>query len=491
MFWGERKSKFFGAIVCAIIAPLSFHGKTLKIDEQKVIELALSRNFTLRIERFSPQIAEEGIRLQKGVFDPVLGFNLTQSTDENDPLNSNTSGVSKIETDTLDGSIGGSLSTGTSYSLGLNSQNRRGTFNQFVDDYTSFAGLSVRQPLLQNFGLGVNRAQIRIAQRGYEISRWEFKQVVMDVITDAIFAYNDFCIAAQNLLVAQRNRDQARQLLDETTKRVEIGAVAAVETVSAEAQLALREEAVLVAEVTKISRENTLKSLISDDLSSVLSLELESVDLVEADSQLSGINFDLDQTLEQRPDFQSALLELERHRIRLQRDKNLSLPSLDFVGSYGLTGEAGTLNSSLDTLVENGKEAYSMGLEFGYALPNRSARAQRAISRLNKNRAEIELDKLKQLIALDLDTAVRRIAFNKDRLKTSRQGRVLFEKSLIAERKKLEVGTSTTFVVLRMQSDLAQAETREIRAVAEYNNAIAEYNRITGKTLIKYNTVLP
>jgi HlyD family secretion protein len=66
----------------------------------------------------------------------------------------------------------------------------------------------------------------------------------------------------------------------------------------------------------------------------------------------------------------------------------------------------------------------------------------------------------------------------------------LFKEGLLAE-VTLELGTSSTFVVLRMQRDLAQAETREIVAITDYNKAIAEYNRITGETLAKYNTVLP
>ncbi|MBC9890470.1 MAG: TolC family protein [Opitutae bacterium] len=58
--------------------------------------------------------------------------------------------------------------------------------------------------------------------------------------------------------------------------------------------------------------------------------------------------------------------------------------------------------------------------------------------------------------------------------------RELAELSLEAEQKKLEAGTTSTFFVLRLQSDLASAELREISAVANYNRSVADFNRLRG-----------
>lgn len=470
-------------------------GEVLLLNEQKVVQLALEQNFSLSIEQLQTEVAQEIVALEKGAFDPEVQLRYDQSTDNNpqavDPFNPNVPGVATIETEYLNGAVSGELQSGTAYSLGVDSVNQRGTFNQFEDEFISFAGIRVRQPLMRGLGYQVNQAEIRIAQRGFEISQWEFKQIVIDVISEVIVAYNDYCLALHNLNVARQLRDQARQLLDETSKRVEIGTLASLETVVAEAELAQREEAVLIARLTRISRGNLLKQLISNQPLEGVSLEIGDTPLVAVDGQYLHSDLNLDQALAQRPDYQQALLDIDRQETRILRDRNLKLPNLDLVGSYGLRGKDSSMGSSFDQVLSERSESYSLGLQFRYAIPNRSARSRYAISILNRNAAELELSQLKQRIALDLDEALKRMGINKERIEISRRAEILFQKSLQAELKKLEVGNSSNFVVLRLQSDLARAETRVMQAVTDYNKSVAEYNRITGNTLAKYNTLLP
>ncbi len=69
---------------------------------------------------------------------------------------------------------------------------------------------------------------------------------------------------------------------------------------------------------------------------------------------------------------------------------------------------------------------------------------------------------------------------------SSRQARIYAEEALEAEQKKLENGASTSFVVLSLQRDLTTARSQEIRALADYNKALAALALDEGTTLERH-----
>ncbi len=70
-----------------------------------------------------------------------------------------------------------------------------------------------------------------------------------------------------------------------------------------------------------------------------------------------------------------------------------------------------------------------------------------------------------------------------ERVTARRESRLYSEAALDAERKKLENGKSTSFVVLQLQKDLTAARSAEIGALADYNKALADLARSEGSTL--------
>jgi outer membrane protein TolC len=70
-----------------------------------------------------------------------------------------------------------------------------------------------------------------------------------------------------------------------------------------------------------------------------------------------------------------------------------------------------------------------------------------------------------------------------ERVEATRQARLYAEDALRAEEMKLEKGKSTSFFVLDFQSRLTAARTAEIRALADYNIALARLAQREGSTL--------
>ena len=461
-----------------------------KIDLSTAVELALGRNFTIRVEEFGPKIASESLKQSKGRFDPVFETRYIASEDDNpqsvDPF-TNLPDSFTVKDDLLSIGFEGLLPWGTTYQFEFESDNRRGSFNDFEDAFSTFAGFTFTQPLLRNFGLKSNRSQIRVARRDYRISEWSFRQSLIDVITDTVFAYNDLYFARQNLKVAERSRDLAERLYSDNLKRVEAGFMAPLDIVVAEARVAIRDERLIRAKRVFLNRKNLFKQLITDEIGDLPKLDIS----IEAPPTPAPPDIDVDRdyafALKNRPDYRQAVLGLEKREIEQMRDRNLALPTLDFIGRYGLRGLDDTLGSSLGILRSETNQAYTVGAFFRIPITNREGRFRRTAATLAFNRSELDLKRFEQFILVEIDNAARRIETDRLRIKAAARARELTARSLEAEEKKLRVGTSTTFFVLELQEDLENAAISEIATITDYNKAVAEYYRQLGSTLDVFN----
>ncbi len=467
----------------------TFQGNDLgEVSLQDAIELALERNFLVRVEKFNPQVAELGIQSEQGIFDPRLDASVSRFFQERDQGTDPGTGLpvaSRVENQNLDVSLSGLLPFGTTYDVGYDLGNTRGEFNNFSDDYNAFAGITVRQPLLRNFGYAENMSRIRVAQVNFDLSNWAFRQTLINTVTNTITAYNFLYFAQQNLEVAVNSRDLAQRLLNENMRRVELGTMADVDTLQAASQLALREERVLNAERLYQDQKMQFLALVTGRIENLLEMDIQILPPPPQSYVASDTLQDFQKAIQNRPDYQQALLDIETREVLLARDKRRSLPSLDVFGSFGYSGTGMSVGDSNSGIGDRTFETSTIGAAFRYPIMNRTASANRVSSMLLLNQAELSLERLKQVILLDVDAAARRIATDWERIAAAQKAREVSERALEGEEKRLELGTTSSFVVLRLQSDLAEAEIRELQAIVDYNQSLAEYDRAVGLTLEK------
>ena len=465
----------------------------IHLDQAAIIQQMLEKNYQIRVMEYSPRIAATEISEAQGRFDPRVDLRYFSSRDDSpqtaDPF-TNVPDTFAIEQDQLSLGVGGILDWGTIYRFDLSSNNRRGTFNDFADEVTTFTGFTITQPLLRSFGVKPNRARIEIARAGLELSYWEVKNTIMAQIEEAVFAYNELFFAMKNLEVARRSRDLARKLLEDNQRRVKIGSMARLEIIVAEAELALREERVLLAHRRMLDQENRLRLLIFDDVEQILDRGIAIAPPPPPELMVAKAKRDFAYALRHHPDYQQALLGISRNRLEETLATNTARPTLDLIGRYGLLGRGGSFANSLTRLSNTENQSYSLGLAMNVPFPNREGRSRVAAARLTTSRAEIGLKRLQQIIILTLDNLAGRIATNWNRIRAAEKASILSQESLLAEEKKLQAGTSTTFVVLELQEDLARAEVRELEAITDYNRALAQYERESGKSLPNHGITL-
>ena len=189
-----------GPVVLAEEPRLPSAATTQSLTLRDCITRALANNLDVKIERLNPQIQTWGIIREQGAFDPALTGSATY-TDATEPLSPERAvalGVSSIDSQTwnFNSGLAGKLPTGTQYELTAFDARNEGTLAPSAV-HVGFAGLTLTQPLLKNFGLGANTAQIRVARQNKQIAEQAFTRQVINTVSDTQNAYYDLVFAIE------------------------------------------------------------------------------------------------------------------------------------------------------------------------------------------------------------------------------------------------------------------------------------------------------
>jgi outer membrane protein TolC len=175
-----------------------------------------------------------------------------------------------------------------------------------------------------------------------------------------------------------------------------------------------------------------------------------------------------------RPDFNEMKEELERQGLQVRLAYNQLFPRLDLVGSYGRQGVDQHFSPALAQVRDELLPRWSAGVVLSVPLGNRAARGNYGQATALRDRLGVQVKQLHQNILVQVEDAVGVARGNFQRVGATREARLAAEAAYDAEVKKLENGKSTSFNVLSLQNDLTTARSQEIRALADYNKALAE-----------------
>lgn len=484
----------FAALAVDAVPVMRPESSVLSLDPQRAVELALQKNFQIEVASYLPPIADEQLRSASGVFDPELFADLSrfESADRTvfNAQNPNVPLSAVNQRDSFDTGLRGLLPWGMTYDAGFSVVNNRGTFNGFSNEITTAPQVSLRQPVLRGFGFASTLAQIRIARADTEISDWQLRQTVIDVVTQVILVYNDLHFSMENLEVAKQSRGLAGRLLQDNIRRAEVGVMSPLDITTARAEVASREDAVILAQRAVRDNQNFLKQLVTNDIERILAMEVVITPPEVPLEYRADVTEGIASAMEWRPEYQQALLDIRRRGINLAFSKNQALPRLDLTGSLRFLGLDNDLGTSTDRAFRRDRSDWSAGAILSIPIPNRDRLGALNAVRLGQARALVDLKRLEQDIVVAVDNAAGRIVTARERIVSTREAVRLAYESLDAGQERLTAGTGTTFEVLELQENLARAEVSALGARADFNRAVAEYERQTGTTLQRRNIVL-
>ena len=501
------------------------------------LSMALENNKDIEVARENVRIAEFDLLGAQGLYDPRLTTQAFYERIES-PISSFLSGGQNGSTTTSDytGTMrleGQSPVLGGSYHFDFSSV-RLTTNNQFTalnPQFPTSLSVSYTQPLFRGLKIDNSRRQIQIARKNLTLTDAQFRQRAIDTITNVQRAYWDLVFALRSLQVQRDAVAVARTQLEHNKRLVNEGQLAPIDVVAAEAQISTYEQRVFSA-LEEVSRtENNLKNLIAQDQKAQLWNEsivpTDPVDLAVPDVSLPDA---LKTAMENRPELQQSNVLREINEIDQRFFKDQTKPAIDLVGTYGVTGLAGSVSSnivnpftqtnllqrqridelsvlagldplpvippqqfspdllggygqSLQNLLANRYGTAKIGVQVSLPLRNRTAEANLGRSLVEGERIGTQREQLEQTIQVDVRNALQSMRSAESRLRAASATREANEQQFASEQRKLDAGQSTTFLVLERQTALTEARGLELKAQTDLNKAIADLQRATGNAL--------
>ncbi len=474
---------------------LAAPGQQLRqISLEDAIQTALEHNLDIQIELKNPEIFQYTLNEAYSVYEPALTFSYSHDFNSS-PGGINVEGLKRpsteIDSDSFASSLGPGLSgylPGTGLRYQLNGNTSRSKFDPpGTEQYNAGAGISLRQPLLRDFWTDQPRTTIALNKRNVKIADWAFRQQVLTTVNNVEQAYYNLIFARENIRVQEKALELADRLLVENSKRVEVGQMAPLEEQQAKSQAATSRAALVEARRAYEAQENILKGLLTDDYAKLHGVRLEPTENLLSIPPSYDLAESWRKAFALRPDLQQLRLDLEKRDITLKFDFNQLFPALDLVGSYGRNGLNVSYGTALDDIANETNPRYSYGVVLSVPLGNISARNRYKVGKAEKKQALLRYKKLEDDILIQVDDSVKQVQASYERIQATHEARLFAEAALQAEQKKLESGKSTSFNVLQLQRDLTAARFEEIRALAEYNNALAQLAFREGSTLDRHH----
>lgn len=455
----------------------------LPLSIRDSIALALKGNLDIAVEGFNPLQREQDLTNEKAVFDPSAFLELTRS-DNRAPSNSIFS-VGRNVSDLWDFNTGlrQKLPTGGTYELRFNNEYLNTSSTATRDGFTSKFGLTLTQPVLKNFGLEPTETNIRIATNNQSISREQLRLKVSDVVTNVQNSYAELIFAIQNLEVQRKSLQLAKDLVALNTARVRAGVAAPVEVTQAEAQEAAGVQNVILGEKAVQDAEDTLRVVLNLPASGGWGQEIQLTDTLPFEPKPVNLDESIQRALENRYEYKSAKLDIDNKELTVRLTRNQLLPDLSLTGSVFTNGFGNPYGSDLSEMGSGHFVSYSVGVVLTVPLGNRGPQATYTRAKLAAEQARTSLKNLGLQITQQVREAVRRVEANAKRVDANRAARALAEEQLRVEQRRLEAGVTTTFNVLSFQRDLTAAQANEIRAIADYYEALVNLERVQGTVL--------
>src|SRR6185312_2121043 len=167
--------------------------------------------------------------------------------------------------------------------------------------------LQYQQPLLRNLSMDSIRQQVALSKKSRNLSDINLQTVVTLTARNVRNAYWDLSYAINNLKAQQESLELSQQSLKDNQKRVEIGTMAPIDIVQAQAEVASNESGVIVAEASIRSAQDQLRALIMDpSAADFWNVTLEPTDEMPFSEQAIDVDAAARNALDKRTDLRSA-----------------------------------------------------------------------------------------------------------------------------------------------------------------------------------------
>ena len=496
-------------------------GLKVSLTIEDAVKLALDKNLDIVVQRLNPEINDLSIATARAAFFPSLTSTvLTQGTTT--PSTNSIAGGAAAAPVTQDASNwNGGLAQnlrwgGGNYNLTLNNtrSTSTSTVNLYNPSYQPLWSAQFTQPLLRNFRTDNNRQQLQVTKLNRDISDVQLKATITNTVSNVRNAYWDYVFAVQSVDVAKQSLDLANKQVEDNQTRVQVGTMAPIDVVQAQAQAASALQNLVVAQASMRTGELALKRLIvSGTEDPNWNANLDPVDRPEFRPEEIDLDAAIRRALSQRTDLLTAQKDVQINDVTLKYLNDQTRPQADVVANYGLGGIGGTqlqransgigggpnpitgsipggYTDSLSSLFGANYPRWTVQLNFSYPLGLSAQSANVARARVQLNQVQAQLKQLELQVATDLTNQAITIRSNAERVQAAQAARELAQRQLDAENSKFAVGMSTNYFVITAQNQLSTAQNNELQAILNYRKSLVDFDRLQQTTLTSQNITL-
>jgi outer membrane protein TolC len=482
------------AVVGAVSVPLSL---------EEAVRRAADSNLDIQVERLNPQTFDLSIAGLQAVYHPVATSRYGRNDVVRTPSSVLNPGSPNISTMTYNAGVtqalrwgGGSLISNFNNSRQISSD----TLSNFNPQLNSSLNFNYTQPLLRNFKIDATRQALQTTVISRDSADLNLKARTTNTLAAVRSAYWDYVFSIQAVDVARQSLTLATKLLSDNRVRVEVGTMAPMDVVQAQAEEATRSQAVTQAVATMRTAELSLKRLIVSGTNDPLwAQHIEPTDRPDFQAVTVDVEGAVRSALQQRTDLQIARNNMASNNVLLKSFNDQKLPAVDLTTTYGGSGLGGTsilfdkpsgldrvktgeipggYTDALRSLFNRNYPNWTMQVNVSYPIGGSSAEASSARTKLliSQNEAQIRASEL--TVATEVTNAALQVQNNVEGLAAARAARELSQQRLDAEASRFEVGMSTNYQVVQAQRDLRDAQNSELRALLNYRKSLVEFDRV-------------
>lgn len=491
-------------------APQPPTGPELRLEADEAVRMALENNLGVQADRLGPRISTLNVASARALFMPRLQSSTSTQSSTQPPDFLAQGGATEITTsERVFTSVGVAQNLpwgGGNVSFGVDGSKRTVNFtSSFNPQLNSNLNFNYTQPLLRNFFIDPGRQQLRVAHINEDIADLQLRQQLTATERVVRNAYYDLIRAIGQLEVDRQSLELARTSLQQNERRVEVGTMAQIDILEAQAEVSRVEERVIIAEAGIKSAEDNLRTLIlNPKQADYWTTRLVPTEQPTLTAQPIDVEAAVRTALENRTDLAQFRKQIETSQINIDLARNQKLPDVNVIASYNTVGIAGTvyefapgifppepLSQSQRSFAEALRDVFgqdfktwSVQLQINYPIGTSAADANHAAARLQFEQQQNNLRDAELNITAQVRDAGRRVNTALQRVQSTQRAVGFAERRLDAENKRVTVGLSTTFQLFQAQRDLASVRQQELNAIIDYNRALVDFQAVQQAPLV-------
>jgi len=481
--------------------PLAPGATLVEMTLEDAIARALEMNLDLQSARLNPEIQNYSLFAAQAAYAPTFSTTVGQNNSSQQST-SQLDGGARTSTDRL--TFNTSLTKPFPWYGGRLSANfnnsRTETDNSFATlnpSYRSSLNFGYTQPLLSGFKIDNQRNTLRTQEIQLEITDIQLLSQIENITSRVRTNFWALRTAIEQIEILRRSLAQAQELLAQNQIRVRLGTMSELQVVQAEAQVASAEQTLLAAEVQWRNQELTFKRLLlggADD--PLLFQTVNPTGLPQVEEQPVDIQAAIQVALSQRTDIRQQLQQKEMSELNLEVTQDNLKPSLDLSASYSVSGVGGDqfqrdqlggdpvliapggYQDGLQAILDRDTPTWNLSLNFSYPIGNQGAKANLERARLQMRQTDLAIRNQELAIVTEVTDAGLAVGDTYLQLQAAERSREVSERSAEFEQTRFNVGASTNYEATQAQDDLRSARLSELRAIINYINAIAEFEKV-------------